>query len=695
MIETALPPRATSRSTDKRADIQALRALAVLAVVLFHLWPNRLTGGYVGVDVFFVISGFLIGTHLLRELEAKGTISLGAFWARRAKRLLPASLLVLLLTAVATLVWVPRSLWNQFLSQVTASALYVENWKLAHDSVDYLASTAAPAPVQHFWTLSTEEQFYIGLPLLLMLVVLVARRWSAATRHRAVVTVLVAAGAASLAYSIWLTAFSPSTAYFSTFTRAWEFGAGVLLGCVTARFGDRARRIGPALGVGLILVASVSFGSTTAIPGFAASLPVVGALVVIATGAGTWLHRLGEVRPVAYVGDVSYAAYLVHWPMIVLLPYATMHPLTTSEKLAILALTLVLAGLCTRWVENPVRFRLLGSTARPRTVAAWSVAAMAVVVGAALVPAMVNQAQLDRSREQAAALVADGTRCLGAAALLVPDCTDAPAPERLIPDPADLMSDDSNRTECWSKSDDYSGHLNLCTLGPKTYSKHLLAVGDSHNNTLIAAYDQIAKERGWRIDVAGRAGCNWSTAPLRTNDPRADDACTRWREAVTATVETGTDLDGIVVTYARDAGKRTAHDAGEDVGAVIRSGMVGAWATRPDAATTPIVAIGDNPTVSKEVLSCVEREGLDARTGCALDRRKALEIPDEQRAASTQSENAHFVPTDDLYCGDDRCDSVIGGVVVYRDAGSHLTATYVSTIASYLGNRIAEVLPAR
>jgi peptidoglycan/LPS O-acetylase OafA/YrhL len=682
----------TSRSSQKRADVQALRALAVLAVVLYHLWPNRLTGGYVGVDVFFVISGFLIGSHLLRELESTGTIALGTFWARRAKRLLPASLLVLLITTFATLIWVPRSLWNQFLSEVTSSALYVENWKLARDSVDYLASTNAPAPVQHFWTLSTEEQFYVGLPLLLLAVSLASRRWSPG-RRRGVVPVLVGAVAASFAYGLWLTAVSPSTAYFSTFTRAWEFGAGVLLGCAAARLGPRAHAVWPALGVSLVGVACLSFNSDTAVPGLAASLPVVGALVVIATGAGTWLERVGATRPVAYVGDASYAAYLVHWPMIVLLPYATGHRLTTWDKLAILVLTLVLAGLCTRWVENPVRFKYLGPGTRPRVVGAWSLAAMAVVIASAFVPTFVNQAQVDAARREADAVVSEGPRCLGAAALLVAGCAQAPAPEQLIPDPADLMSDDSNRTECWSKADDHAGHVNLCTLGPEKYTKHLLAVGDSHNNTLIAAYDEIAAARGWRIDVAGRARCYWSTAPLQTGDPGADAGCTHWQRAVTDLVVEGSEYDGILVTYARDAGKRIAHEPGDDVGALIREGMVRAWATRADAAGTPIVAIGDNPTVSKAVLACVERERLEARAACGLDRREALAIPDEQRAASAASANATFISTDDLYCDRERCDSVIGGVVVYRDAGSHLTATYVTTVASYLGDRIAEALP--
>ena len=155
------------RSTDPtRWDIQGLRAFAVLAVVLYHLWPARLPGGFVGVDVFFVISGFLITGHLLRELTATGRIGLAGFWARRAKRLLPGAFITIVATGSAVLLWVPSALWGQYGRELIASTVYVQNWQLAADSVDYLAQGNRPSPFQHFWSLSVEEQFYIALPLL-------------------------------------------------------------------------------------------------------------------------------------------------------------------------------------------------------------------------------------------------------------------------------------------------------------------------------------------------------------------------------------------------------------------------------------------------------------------------------------------------------------------------------------------------
>ena len=202
-----------------RPDIQAMRAIAVLSVLVFHLWPARLPGGFVGVDVFFVISGYLIVGNLLREATQTGRIRLWRFWSRRARRLLPAALLVLAVSAAAVFAWIPANLWLQYFRETIASALYVQNWVLAADSVDYLAQHNTASPAQHFWTLSVEEQFYIAVPLLMVLLLVISRR-TAWQKQRVLFVGLAVLTIASLAYSVWFSVENPPAASTSGTTQA-------------------------------------------------------------------------------------------------------------------------------------------------------------------------------------------------------------------------------------------------------------------------------------------------------------------------------------------------------------------------------------------------------------------------------------------------------------------------------------------
>lgn len=685
---TDAPAEATMRAARERdglrADIQALRALAVGSVMLFHLWPHRLTGGYVGVDVFFVISGYLLTAHLLSEIEATGRVRPARFWARRAKRLVPASTLVLLATAAAVVALVPHYLWRQYFQEIVASTLQVQNWLLAHNSVDYLGAQNLPSPTQHFWTLSAEEQFYVILPLLLLTMTAVAgllrvvRRWVIAAT-----LVLVVGG--SLAYSVWLTTTTPGVAYFSTFTRAWEFGIGslVALGVVSGR----RHRVLPWLGVVAIVAACVLYDSGTAFPGYAAALPVLGTAAVIVFGQHSVISRIGAFAPVAFLGRVSYPAYLWHWPLIVLTPYVTHRPLDAADKIAIFAATLVLSWLSTTFVEEPIRFRprLLGAR-RPRIVAAWCGSAMAVVVALSFSMIQVQDRRDERAAEATKMLLAGEARCLGAQAL---DPRSAPCRNRaldgvLVPDPAAAKSDDDNLKECWG-SQAGSG-AKVCTVGPETgYRKRLYAIGDSHNNTLIGVYRRIANANKWRIDVSGNAGCYLTDARQTQAAERIERGCEGWRRSVIAHARTG-NYDAFIVTHStRDA--LVVPGEGESQEQATVRGLVAAWNKLPDA---PIIAIRDNPAMTRDTISCVNRYLGNAAAHCARPRSVALAF-DGQAEAARQVPRAHVIDLSDYYCGRDVCAPVVGHVLVYRDSG-HITATYAATLAPYLNDAMVRVL---
>ncbi|TQL63893.1 peptidoglycan/LPS O-acetylase OafA/YrhL [Rarobacter faecitabidus] len=675
------------RTSTMRTDVQALRTVAVLAVLLYHLWPTRLTGGYVGVDIFFVISGYLIVSHILAEVARSGTFHLGRFWARRARRLLPASLLTLLATILATLAFVPTVHWAQYLREITASAFYFQNWRLAADAVDYSAAGNAASPVQHYWTLSAEEQFYVVIPLILAIGI--ALRRGGALRRR-MFCLLAGIAAASFAYSVWLTQASPQVAYFSTASRAWEFALGALLAFGAARSGRRLAETLTWAGLTAIAVSVVAFTRSTTFPGPWAALPVAGTLLAIGWGQSTSLARVGSWPPVAMIARCSFAIYLWHFPLIIIAPYALGRPLALEDKVIIALATVAIAYASTTFYEDPMRFstRLLAGR-KATTVGLLALAGMLVVAGVAQGANRVGEARLERAEAQTAALLASAPDCLGAAAYANPGrpCHNPDLDGILVPNPAELLRSDANRPECWSTE---IGDFHLCSLGPESgYDKHLLAVGDSHNNAMIGAYEAIAREHNWRIDVAGHSGCYWTDAEIArpTQDTRI--ACEQWRRDVDDYIASSPQLDAIVVLSSRSR-SRPAAQPGRTPVDVERDGMVSAWAKRPNLSTR-IIAIQDNPRMREDTLDCVQQEGLAAASACALPRSEAMRPRTGVQLAVALDSNARFIDTSRFFCRKKECSPVIGNVIVYRDP-DHVTDVFASSLAPYLGEALSDAL---
>lgn len=675
--------RPTGTPADRfRPDIQALRALAVTLVVVYHLWPTRLTGGYVGVDVFFVISGYLITSHMWREAVETGGIRLGRFWARRARRLLPSALTVLLFTAVASIWLLPAATVGSSLKEILASVFYGENWFLAASSVDYQAAESAASPVRHYWSLSVEEQFYVMLPLLLVGAIWFARR--ARLPHRRVVMgVIVSAALASFGYGLWLTAVSPA-AYFSTFTRLWEFAFGAVVAIAVGRVSGRPWIA--ALGLVLIVGSAVAFDAATPFPGYHALVPVVGTALVLVGGSGTFVDRVGLWRPVAHVGRTSYAIYLWHWPLIVLAPALLGEEPGRLDKLAIAALTVVLATATTLLIEDPVRFspRLLAGRS-PRAVAAWSLAGMATVTLVVVAGMLAADARAEREREQADELAARLEACLGAGSLLPGTECPPPAGEPVfVPALADLEDDTGNRPECWSGLGDPGFHQ--CTVGsPGATGERFLVLGDSHSNALLAAYDSLGRTTDWTFDLAGHAGCYPTTRTLH-GPGSARDACDAWRAAALEAIEGAHDYDAIIVTRRRleepDPERRE-----RDVEALVE-----AWNLAPEG--VPVLVLPDNPRMDRDFVACLESEGPRRAHVCGAPVADALP-PDLLWDAADQARDARVVDLTRAYCADGQCSPVIGSVIVYRPDGHHVSATYAATVAPFLEQGIEAALAGR
>jgi len=697
----ATPVRLYARAV--RREIQGLRAVAVLLVVLFHLWPGRVPGGYVGVDVFFVISGFLITSLLLREVDRTGSVSLASFWARRIRRLLPASYVVLVVSALGVLLFVPRLVWEQFFGEILGAALYVENWVLALSSVDYLAAENTPSPAQHYWTLSAEEQFYLVWPLLVLLGIWLAgrarRRQQGAVPRRAVFAVLATGVLLSFAYSLWVSATNPAWAYFVTSARAWEFGAGALLAFAppaSRRLSVLPRAVLGWAALVALLTCSLVLDAGTPMPGTAAIWVVVASAALIwveAPGLAWSSDRLLVLRPAQFLGDVSYSIYLWHWPLIILLPYVTDHPLSRLDRISILLATVGLAALTKRWVEDPVRAARHLGLARPRATFGYAAVAAVLLTALCVVPRQDVAHEVEHTEQVAAALARKAPPCFGAESRdpRAKGCPNPALEDTMVPTPAAARDDYPDEGRCrepWA-----ADPVRPCRYGtPRQGVPHLAVIGDSHARVLMTMVGELVEAGKVTADEYVASGCPWSTKQPNTANPTGAQ-CADFRARLYPLLDrTLGDYDAVITT----ARLTTMHG---DRDAIV-GGLSGAW-RRATSRGVPVLVLRDNPESDDPELNpqfCLAKVSVgEANDTCALRRSERLDRWfDALTAAARRTPGAHLVDLTRFYCDEDTCPVVIGGVNVYRD-NNHVSVTYAKTLAPYLYRAIVDTgaLPAR
>ena len=619
-----------------RPDLQGLRAVAVALVVGYHLWPGVVAHGYLGVDVFFVLSGFLINSHLRDERLRTGAIALRQFWARRVRRLLPAASVVLVASFLLMLLLVPQSLWQRTVTEIGASALYAQNWVLAAQSVDYLAAENAPTLVQHFWSLSVEEQFYLVWPLLFLLF---------AKRVRVVIAVVLVA---SLAW--WLLGAS----YFDTAGRAWEFAAGALLALVPLK----APRALSYVGIALIVFSPF------------APLAVLGTLLVIAAGS----NRVLALRPLTFVGDISYGVYLWHWPLIIAAPYVFGPSPEALVLIGIVALSLILAWMMKHLIEDRVRFA--PTLLRPRR----SFALAAVLVGVLVATAGATSGLLGASTAAAArqSITDFETKpCYGAAAL-VEDCA---APFAVPPGLASAFApiDKGSLAMPCSAPD---AEVVRCEFGELDNPTRTIAlVGNSHAGALVAGFEEYALDVGWKIVLMRKTGCVGASTSVWTE---AD--CATWSQKVLSQVA-GDEFDAVVFATNNNASKYLGpRDAPHDG---LLANITENLATL--AALKPVLALGDVPATPVPAPACVDQFHLQYDP-CATPRADGMEHDNLVAQAARAVPGVTSVSLLPYLCDASQCHVMIGGVVVYIDE-HHLSASFSRSLGPYLGPQLAALLP--
>lgn len=642
-------------------EIQGLRGVAVALVVLYHVWPRILPGGYVGVDVFFVISGYLITGLLERMALRDGRISLVQFYSRRARRLLPAATVVLIATLAGTVLFLPETRWAETATQIASSALYVQNWVLAWLAVDYLGSENAASPVQHYWSLSIEEQFYIVWPLAMFAVISLAR-WLVLPARRVLVAALGTIFATSLASSILLTIEEPARAYFLTHTRIWELALGGLLALTFHRISATAkvRAAIAAVGLAAILSSAFAYSPQTAFPGWAALLPTLGAALIILAGdvrLGWW--RGLNTGWLCYLGNRSYSIYLWHWPLVIF--YAErFENVGWPDGIGLIILTLVLSHLSYRHIEQ--RYR------HPRSPIEWRPLGYGLASIAACVLAAAAMQLLISIRAEARIEVRD--RLYPGPAALISNVA-VPKDVELIPSLSQLKRDLPvvYSEKCHQNTKD--AQPVSCILGEAKSSQKVVIAGDSHAAQWVPALEKIAAERGWALVTLTKAGCPLSRIDVQLREkPYA--SCVVWREnAIRKIKEIGADI------------VFTSQSRYEYVDfTTMVEGLESVWRELSEAGVR-VIPIQDTPRMPFDPGDCLARDPEQ----CQAPRDKVI-ANNSLVAAASRVAGVQVIDLTDAICDAETCTAVVGNIIVWRDR-HHMTATYAAALAPYLSDALA------
>ncbi|NLT53071.1 MAG: acyltransferase [Actinomycetales bacterium] len=722
----AVPTGASAATPRLLPEVQALRAVAVMLVILYHLWPGVVPAGYLGVDVFFVISGFLITGQIVRDLD-RGRFGLGRFYLRRARRLLPAAMTVLAVIAVTTVLVVPYSRWVETARQILGSTFYVQNWVLVSQKTDYLTPVVRPTPVQHFWSLSVEEQFYLVWPLLLLLAVLLAARLApgrAEPRRLLPLGAMVAVTACSFLYGLRVTATDPDSAYFLSTARAWEFGAGGLLVLLLRRTEAR-RRLRALLSwaaLAAIGVAALTFDAGTPFPGWAAAVPVLGAVGFIAAGTSgsRWspdpLVRLG---PVQFVGDLSYSMYLWHWPLLLLWPYLTGSRVETPDRILVLVLTVGLAWASKVLVED--RFRAhsplrgtaatvdpgMTATAAPGTAApvargrralvsplpTFLAVTLLVTVTTASGAWWAVQRRVTAANLVEAAALAELTDCFGADAMAPGrDCA-PPFGSAVTPDPAvarERLSATQQWEECMPKV--RARKVVRCDYGPKDADVHVVLFGDSHAIQWFPAIHRITETHGWRLSTYLRSSCTPSLATMLKPDEEEQGRCHKWATTAIRKIAADRSVD-LVVTSAMN-NKKWVKEGDLDRYESGVKGYRATWRKLARSTRRSVLVLRDTPRPIPDVVDCLSSR--KAVHECTRSRKAAMSTdelwgkrtdPMVEAVKAADHPRVRLADLTSVFCAEKSCSPVIGNVLVYAD-GNHLTTTYAHTLTPYLERHV-------
>ncbi len=640
-------------------------------MLAYHAGIPRITGGFIGVDVFFVISGFLITGLLVREIEADGTIDFIGFYARRARRLLPAALVVIVATVALAAIVLPSVIFTGVGGDAAASALYVSNYRFALAATDYF-SLGVQSPLLHYWSLGVEEQFYLFWPVLIL------AGWRLMGRAR-LPWLIVAITIASFVASVVITGIQAPWAFYSLPTRAWQLGLGALIALGWLTFPKSwpvpTATLAGLGGLGLIVAATFLIKTSTPYPGWAALAPAVGAALVVASGErrGSIAARLLSIAPARWMGRISYSLYLWHWPLLILVPAALGREDPVFRILLAIA-SIGVAHLSTRYIEQPFR-SASWSRFRPArvlalaggasvSVAVVAVVAMSFTLGAPPPPTVVT-----------GDLTGSGPK-----PTLPPPILSGPLPADIQPplNSAYLDLPALYAARCSLSALDVQPVS--CVYGVPSAQTTVVVYGDSHAAQWMPAIDAIGKARSWRVELLIKTGCPAVNLTVYFAQVQRDyTECAQFRDLALQRIEAERPVLTIVGYnhVKRISGTGGPESIAPDDPQWI-TGMTDVLRRLHDASGR-VVFLGDSPQQPNDPVECLARnvpiEQCTSRRADVVD--PAYEAVEKTVTAET---GVDLLSTADLLCPADVCPLVFGQYLVYRDQ-SHITATFATVLA--------------
>ena len=631
----AIAAAAPAAGTRFNLGLQGMRGIAILLVLLNHATAPGFMGGYIGVDIFFVISGYLIGGLLLREMLVHGRIDLWSFYARRFRRLLPAFAVVLIAVLCAVPVLYAPFEHAELMSSARASALYTANLWFASRSTDYFGGHTEANPLLHLWSLAVEEQFYLFWPLLM----LGAARLFPGDVKRSTWWLVVTAGLLSLLACIVISASKPQYAFFLTPTRIWQFAAGMLFAIrpagVAGGLALRPAAVSVLGAVSLLAIAAATFffDATLAFPGYWALVPTLasmGLLVVIEHGTATWAGRMLRNGPLRWLGDCSYSVYLWHWPLMIFA--AVMLPQHGAAlTVGLVGLSVLVGSLSYRWIELPFKHGLLDRWSPRRLVVAGLLLCITMAAAAHIIGRLKLDAQQQRFFKATEWPAATQTGCLAHY-----DAIDNPA----------------------------------CEFGAATSTTTVVLFGDSHAMQWFMPLQALAVQHGWRFITLTKAQCPGIEVAVNYQGKHLEYwQCAKWREAMLVRIKA---LKPDLVLLANSSGYGIKPATwGQGLSTTVK---------RLQAAGLKMAYLRDTPFAGFDVPTCLARaewRGLRPDSLCVYPKESQDRFAD-LFAAETEALRGPAVETINLFpafCSGPMCPTEKDGIIMFKDR-NHITADY-------------------